>query len=479
MSARCYRDGLRTVVRYVLLLSMGGLLLSCSATYDAELVILTCLDQDGNPLPPGVNVSVDGISEIWNGAPLRFPVKVEGDLKLVTVEGGDGNSYVFNSKSQVAVRPGKSMTITLRFFRPYTITVEALGREMAHLSGVDVYANGVPIGTTDERGRFIWQIDQPGLRAGVPRAGTRFAIALERNGEWAEAGAVVLAEARFAYTTEAQFDQDRLSPYYGLDVEGVKRDEETATPPPDRPSVATTPRRPRTEPTPAQTPPRAVPLTEVQPRPLTPPPIHRAPVTGEPAASEALTPEPTPTEPAALSDLQKGDEAFATGGFEEARRLYSSIPPGHPDFKRARQKLGEIYFETKNFEGAIAAFEDIIRHDPSEYAAYNNLAAVYLATESYDEALDNLDKVLARKHLIPRTKRRDAELEVRYTRAAIHFVQFQNERDPFTKKEQGLLAMSVLQFFIDRVPPNHAAFQIKQQEIQDKLDDIRDWVWRN
>ena len=39
--------------------------------------------------------------------------------------------------------------------------------------------------------------------------------------------------------------------------------------------------------------------------------------------------------------------------------------------------------------------------------------------------------------------------------------------------------MSVLQFFIDRVPPNHAAFQIKQQEIQDKLDDIRDWVWRN
>ncbi|MCH8206649.1 MAG: hypothetical protein IH956_06555 [Chloroflexi bacterium] len=68
---------------------------------------------------------------------------------------------------------------------------------------------------------------------------------------------------------------------------------------------------------------------------------------------------------------------------------------------------------------------------------------------------------------------------MRYTRAAIHFVQFQNERDPFTKKEQGLLAMSVLQFFIDRVPPNHAAFQIKQQEIQDKLDDIRDWVWRN
>lgn len=229
MSARCYREGLHTVVRYVLLLSVAGLLLSCSATYNAELVILTCLDQDGNPLPPGVKVSVDGISEIWSGAPLRFPIKVEGDVQLVTVEGGAGNSYVFNSKSQVAVRPGKSMTVTLRFFRPYTITVEALGRQRARLSGVDVYANGVPIGTTDERGRFIWQIDQPDLRAGTPRAGTRFAIALERNGEWAEAGAVVLAEARFAYTTEAQLDQDRLSPYYGLDVEGVKRTEEAAT----------------------------------------------------------------------------------------------------------------------------------------------------------------------------------------------------------------------------------------------------------
>ena len=478
MRDRCYRAGLHTLARHLLLLSLGGLLLSCGAAYETELVILTCIDQDGNTLPPGVNVSVDGVSEIWSGAPLRFPVKVEGDVKLVDVKAGTGNSYVYNSKSQFAVRPGAPTNVKLRFFRPYTVTVEALGREMARLSGVDVYANGVPVGTTDERGRLIWQIDKPGSRVGAARPGARFAIHLERNGERAEAEAVVLAASHFVYSTEAQLDQDRISPYYGLDpgVAAVQRDDEIIPTASDLPSVTTRTLRPQTRPTPtpSQTSPPTPPPTEAEPRPLAP--IESAPVTDELPNDAPVTTDPAPAEP---TDLQKGDEAFASGRFEEAKRLYEGIPPGHADFKRARQKLGEIHLDMQNFEGAIAAFEDIIRHDPSEYAAYNNLAAVYLATESYAEALDNLDKVLARKHLIPRAKRRDAELDVRYTRAAIHFVQFQNERDPITKKEQGLLAMSVLQSFIDRVPSNHAAFEMKHQEMQGKLNDIREWVRRN
>ena len=475
MGARRYRDGLRAFAQRLLLLSLSGVLLSCGASYDAELVILTCLDQDGNPLPPGINVSVDGVSEIWSGAPLRFPVKLENNVKLVTIKAGAGNSYIFNSKSQYAVRAGASTTAKLRFFRPYTITVEAMGREMAHFSGVDIYANGVPIGTTNERGRFTWQIDDPGTQAGAARAGMRYAIHLERNGERAEAKPVVLAMARFSYSTEAQLDQSRISPYYGFDSDEEGRRDEPDAVPPRLPTVTARSPRPRAEPqtTPTtQTP--AVSLTEAEPRPPTP--LDDPPPAEEPGSGEPLTPDPTP---AALTDLQKGDQAFAGGRFDEARRLYSTIPPDHPDFKRARQKLGEIHFDMQNYQGAIAAFEAIIRHDPSEYAAYNNLAAVYLVTESYDEALDNLDKVLARKHLIPRTKRQRAELEVRYTRAAIHFVQFQNSRDPITKKEQGLLAMSVLQSFVDRVPPNDAAFQIKRQEMQDKLSDIREWVRRN
>ena len=212
MRARCYRAGLRSLARRLLLLSLGGLLLSCGGAYDAELVILTCVDQDGNPLPPGINVSVDGVSEIWSGAPLRFPIKVEGDVKLVTVKAGGGSSYIYNSKPQYAVRPEAPTRIKLRFFRSYTVTIEALDRKRTPISDVAVYANGVRVGTTDEQGRFIWPINNPDTQAGVARPGTRFAIHLERNGERVEAEAVVLSTARFAYSTEAQFDQDQSSP---------------------------------------------------------------------------------------------------------------------------------------------------------------------------------------------------------------------------------------------------------------------------
>ncbi|MFQ5572157.1 MAG: hypothetical protein ACE5G0_20965, partial [Rhodothermales bacterium] len=65
---------------------------------------------------------------------------------------------------------------------------------------------------------------------------------------------------------------------------------------------------------------------------------------------------------------------------------------------------------------------------------------------------------------------------VRYQRAYIHYVQFQNERDSVTKREQGLLAMGILQTFIDMAPPELASFAQKRREMEDKLDDIRQWV---
>ena len=473
-------------LRPVLLLSVVCLLVSCSDTVESELVVLTCLDQDGSPLPPGVMVSVDGVSEIWSGSPLRFPVKVEGTVRLVSVKVGAGNAYVYNSKSQYAVRPNMPTAVQLRFFRPYRVTVEAWGREQAKLVGAEVFANNQRIGTTDESGRFTWTIDAPNTRVGPARPGTRFDIRLERNGDEAVAAPVILAKEQFTYAAEAYLDQDRVSPYYGFAANTEAAPNELAeTPSPARPAEPSAPRRLRTTtpPSATPTPDPPAPITEARPRPPTFETTE--PETGGlPAGLNASTPPPEPSEPAsapapAPTPLQLGDQAFASGRYEEAKRIYSTVPVGSPDFKRARQKLGEIHLETKNFEGAVAAFEAIIREDPSEYAAYNNLAAVYLATESYNEALENLDKVLARTHLIPRNKRRNAELDVRYTRAAIHYAQFQNERDLITKKEQGLLTMSVLQSFIDRVPLGDAAFESKRREMQDKLDDIRQWVRRN
>ncbi len=492
-------------LRHTLLLSVVFLLFSCSDTVESELVIKACLDQNGKPLPPGVTVSVEGVSEIWSGAALRFPVKVEGAVRLVRVKAGAGNSYVFNSKSQYAVQPGTPTEVTLRFFRPYRVTVEAPGQDGENLSGAEVFANGHHIGTTDERGRFTWTIDRPNTRAGIARAGARFDIRLKHDDEQVVAAPVILAKEQFAYAAEVLTGQERIAPSYGFAAGAEIAARETVETPSPSPQAETPTPRPSRETTPSPSTPETnptAPITEAQPRPPNFEPANQdlndPPPTLEPAPAVPSSTDPSPTDPSSAEPssaetppaepapavviptaLQQGDQAFATGRFEEAKRLYSSVPPDNPYYKRARQKLGEINLETKNYEGAVAAFEDIIREDPSEYAAYNNLAAVYLATESYNEALANLDKVLAHKHLIPRSKRRHAELEVRYTRASIHYTQFQNERDVITKKEQGLLAMSVVQAFIDQVPPGDAAFDNKRREMVDKLDDIRQWVRGN
>jgi tetratricopeptide (TPR) repeat protein len=175
--------------------------------------------------------------------------------------------------------------------------------------------------------------------------------------------------------------------------------------------------------------------------------------------------------------MQQADLAFEKGQYEEALLFYEQVPASNQQaYKHALGRIGEIRLIRKNYEGAIGAYTEILQEDPSEYAAHHNLAAVYLATESYEQALDHLDQVLAKKHLIPRTKRMETEWEVRYIRATIYYTQFQKERDPITKREQGLLAMGVLRTFLDRVPEDDPAFSAKRQEIAIKLDDARQWV---
>ncbi len=470
MSARCFR--------HILLLSLACLTFACADTADSELIIDTCVDQDGRPLPAGVTVSVNGVSEIWQGAPIRFPVKVKGPVQLINVKAGASPGYTYNSKSQFAVRPNVPTTVKLHFFKSYTVRVNAVDEENDVLSGAEVYANGARIGRTDERGRFTWTIEAPNTDAGIARPGTRFDIRLERNGEQAVAAPVILAAQQFSYAAEARLGEERSTPYFGFAANTLAPTQATDTPNPNARRPASSEAETPSSSTPSSS--SSTTFTEAQPRPL-----DLEPSTDPETLPTDLAPPPSevpvdaPPAAGTPSLLQQGDQAFATGQYEAAKRIYSSIPTSDETFKRARQRLGEIHLETNNYEGAIAAFEDIIREDPSEYAAYNNLAAVYLATESYNNALDNLDKVLARKHLIPRSKRKAAELDVRYTRASIHYVQFQNERDPITKKEQGLLTMSVVQTFIDMTSANDPVFVDKRREMQSKLDDIRLWIRNN
>lgn len=194
-------------LRRAVLLAVVCLLAACnSAPSTTELIVETCLDQDGNLLPPGVMVHVDGLSAIWNGEPLRFPIDVKSDLKLVTVKAAAGASYAFNSKTQYALPPGKTTRVTLRFFKPYDVTVEAYDTYRRKLPGVDVYANGQRIGATDDDGRFRWYIDQPLSPVGSIRPGTRVHIWLECSGQSTEVEPLIFQPNQHTYTIQVQLD---------------------------------------------------------------------------------------------------------------------------------------------------------------------------------------------------------------------------------------------------------------------------------
>jgi len=467
------------------LLAFFLLLSGCGLGSNAELVVEACLDQDGNPLPPGVTVVVDGRSAIWEGEPLVFPVRVKGDVGLVPLETQAEHGYAYVSKPAYDVRPGTARSITLRFFKPYVLTV-ATGVQQA---GLDVYANGQPIGTTSTDGTVTWRIDHPNTPAGIARPGTRFDIALKKDSTWTRTKPVILAAAQYSYAAAIDMPEERTRA--------------AATPPNPDVIGAAQPPSPRA-PRPAGT--RQPPLPQVNQAVPVPPArllteaereaeaalaqaeefnpaaeleIESMPPPEAPAAMLAPA-ERTPATPASsapLTSMQQADQAFAQGQYEEALLFYKRVPRDDAGaYKHALDRIGEIRLLRKNYEGAIAAYTEILRDDPSEYAAHNNLAAVYLATESYEQALNHLEQVLARKHLIPKDRRAETELEVRYIRATIYYAQFQKERDPITKREQGLLAMSILRTFLDRAPANDPTFAAKRQDVEIKLEDTRQWV---
>lgn len=450
---------------------------ACGFGSNAELIVEACVDQAGNPLPEGVTVTVAGRSAVWQGEPLVFPVRVKGDVGLVPVDATLEEDFHYLSKPEYDVRPGTARAITLHFFKPYSLTVET-GVQQA---GLDVYANGQPIGTTQADGTVTWRIDHPNTPAGIARPGTRFDFAVKQEDTWTRTDPVILAAAQYTYDA---------SIHTSVALAPNEQQIAAATPPPDRPQTTRMPGT-RQPPLPAQIN-QSVPIrpalllteaereaeaaltqteeqaSDLEIEPMQPP--------EQPVALPAPV-ERTPASSASLNTMQQADRAFEKGQYDEALLYYEQVPASNqPAYKHALGRIGEIRLIRKNYEGAIGAYTEILQEDPSEYAAHHNLAAVYLATESYEQALDHLDQVLAKKHLIPRTKRRETEWEVRYIRATIYYTQFQKERDPITKREQGLLAMGVLRTFLDRVPEDDPAFAAKRQEIAIKLDDARQWV---
>ncbi len=443
-----------------LLLALALLPAACGDAHNAELVVVACQDQDGTPLPDPVTVTVNGVLGTWRGQPLRFPLTVSREVELVTVKADAGGGYVYVSKRQFDVRPGAERAVTLRFFRPYRVTVEAVGRDSARLAGVAVYAGGQRLGETDDRGRLVWLVQDPARPAGLVRPGTRFSFTLERDGKQAEAEPVVIEKARFVYATEAR-----------LDVAGPAAPAAEA-----EATVALHDDAPARRSSRAAAPPRTPPQRTLTPRRATLPSAPEAAPPVTPAAAPQPSPAETPQQPTLM---EQGQQALAAGSYAEAVALFNRVRPTDPAYKQALNKIGEARLKARDYEGAVTAYREILKIDPTEYAPHNNLAAVYLASQNILEADHELDQVLAKKHLIPLGQRNAVEREARYHKAVIQYTLFQNERDLEKKKNLGYRSLQVLQRFVDLVPEDAAAFASRRREIAAKRKLIKEWLDEN
>lgn len=83
---------MKYLLRFLLVLSIPLFVLSCRGQEGTSVVILSCVDTEGNELSGPVTITVDGITQTWiPGAPLVFDLDFDVDLGYVDVRGSAAN----------------------------------------------------------------------------------------------------------------------------------------------------------------------------------------------------------------------------------------------------------------------------------------------------------------------------------------------------------------------------------------------------
>ncbi len=183
-----------------MLLLLSSTLFSACSRHNASFVIEECTDQDGTVLNVPVMITMDGVTKNWKpGEAISFPINVESNVKTVSVRARAGGRFVYASQPAFDITPGEDKVLNLRFFRTYTVTVNAVGRNGGPLTDVEVYANDQRIGMTDDKGYFVWNIEEA-----TTRAGTKFDIKLWKGGETAETDPVIISQGVFEYSAGAR-----------------------------------------------------------------------------------------------------------------------------------------------------------------------------------------------------------------------------------------------------------------------------------
>ncbi len=170
----------------------------------------------------------------------------------------------------------------------------------------------------------------------------------------------------------------------------------------------------------APSPPALEPRPPALRQPVAPPSRPRVSRAAAPSASLPLTPRPAlpaaqrstlrPPEQAPQAEpnvspaekraqakqyFNNGIEAYHTGAIDEAEAALQQAIALDPTFKRAFNRLGNLYYQRDAFRKALAMYQQALALDPNYIDARNNLGNTYMQLDMSAKAIAELNKAIA------------------------------------------------------------------------------------
>ncbi|MFB0564741.1 MAG: tetratricopeptide repeat protein [Candidatus Aminicenantaceae bacterium] len=91
--------------------------------------------------------------------------------------------------------------------------------------------------------------------------------------------------------------------------------------------------------------------------------------------------------------LQKGNELFNQGKFQEALEEYKKIKAENPDFYQIHQNIGNCYYELGDTEKAIDHYQIVLESDPQSVEALVSLGNIYLEGGELEKGLSYIKQI--------------------------------------------------------------------------------------
>lgn len=157
--------------------------------------------------------------------------------------------------------------------------------------------------------------------------------------------------------------------------------------------------------------------------------------------------------------IQRGDEAFEEGDFDEAVQHYQGVPEPSDlestlgrQYLQVRNRLGQALVELGEPGAALEVFEEIAEADPREYTAHLQLGIVNRELGRCEEARRHLVEVQGRLlNNVPVDRRPEIQGIAMYYQARCSLDEFEATRDDTMRRRIGARAFSELSEFLNHV----------------------------